>query len=145
MPSAAESPFHYIDPYEIQAFPPREVDEAIARAGIEYAELIDGIAGLLLSRSPRFAQDLAPYLASYFHDHNMPPSLPPEARAILADMIADPETVCVDTFRSFAPVVLLKACTLAVETFIQNRPGWVLKAIPQFTSIRQTLLAPPEL
>lgn len=139
MSSAVETyHYQYIDPYEIQSFPPREVDEAITAVGIEYSELIDWIAGLLSNRSPRFAQDLAPYLASYFHDHNFPRPLSEDESACLCAMLADPEKVKVETFRAIVPKVLLKACTLAVETFIQNRPSWVLKAIPQFVAIRQS-------
>jgi hypothetical protein len=39
------------------------------------------------------------------------------------------------------PLATQKATTLAVETFIQNRPSWVLKAVPQFSTIKQAVLA----
>lgn len=133
--------YQYIDPGEIQCWPPKEVEEAIAAAKIDYAEFLDNIAGLLVSRSPRFAQDLAPFLESYFHEHNFSQPLSPVERAGLLAMIKDPETLVTDEFRRLVPVVIAKACTLAVETFIQNRPGWVLKAIPQFSTIKQAVSA----
>ena len=46
----------YIDPFEIQCFPPREVDEAMSSAGVEYPDLLEAIAGLLQTRSPRLRQ-----------------------------------------------------------------------------------------
>ena len=54
-------------------------------------------------------------------------------------MIDNPETIDTVEFKRLAPIVIAKATTLAVETFIQNRPGWVLKAIPQFGTIRQVV------
>lgn len=132
--------FQYIDPSEIQAWPPKEVEEAIEAAGIDYAEFLDGVTGLLIQRSPRFAQDLCPYLESYFHEHNLETPLSEADMARLQGMIQDPETIEVEAFRTLAPIVLLKACTLATETFIQNRPGWVLKAIPHFTTIRKEVM-----
>ena len=53
--------------------------------------------------------------------------------------VADPESLVVDEFKRLVPMVLLKATTLAVETFIQNRPGWVLKAVPQFATIKSAV------
>ncbi|MFN3432190.1 MAG: hypothetical protein ACK46X_19855 [Candidatus Sericytochromatia bacterium] len=131
----------YIDPYEIQCWPPKEVEDAIAQAGIEYADLLEGVAALLVSRSPRFAQDLAPYLESYFHEHNFDRPLTPVENAGLRSMMANPETMVVEEFRRLVPLATAKATTLAVETFIQNRPGWVLKAVPQFSTIKQAVLA----
>jgi hypothetical protein len=133
----------YIDPGEIQCWPPKEVEEAIQAAGIDYAEFIDNIAGLLVQRSPRFAQDLAPFLESYFHEHNFTQPLTPVEQAGLAAMIANPETLVVEEFKRLVPVVIAKACTLAVETFVQNRPTWVLKAIPQFSTIKQAVVDKP--
>lgn len=132
----AASDFTYIDPFEIQGWPPKEVEEAISAAGVEYVDLLEGIAGLLLTRSPRFACDLAPMFNSYLHAHNYERPLTAEEEAKVRAMIADPETVDVAYVRGIAPLVMLKATTLAVETFIQNRPGWVLKAIPQLSTIR---------
>jgi hypothetical protein len=131
----------YIDPYEIQCWPPKEVEDAIAQAGIEYPDLLEGVAGLLVSRSPRFAQDLAPYLESYFHEHNFDRPLSPVEDAGLRSMIANPDSLVVDEFKRLVPMVLIKATTLAVETFIQNRPGWVLKAVPQFATIKSAVMA----
>lgn len=131
----------FIDPYEIQCWPPKEVEEAIAQAGIEYPDLLEGVAGLLVSRSPRFAQDLAPYMESYFHEHNFDRPLTPVELAGLKAMMANPEDMVVEEFRRLVPMVLLKATTLAVETFVQNRPGWVLKAVPQFATIRSAVIA----
>ncbi|MNS20122.1 hypothetical protein D3C72_518540 [compost metagenome] len=131
----------YIDPYEIQCWPPKEVEDAIAQAGIEYADLLEGVAALLVSRSPRFAQDLAPYLESYFHEHNFDRPLTPVEHAGLRSMMANPETMVVEEFRRLVPLATQKATTLAVETFIQNRPSWVLKAVPQFSTIKQAVLA----
>lgn len=133
--------YHYIDPYEIQCWPPKEVEDAIAQAGIEYPDLLEGVAALLVTRSPRFAQDLAPYMESYFHEHNFDRPLTPVEDAGLRSMIANPETMVVEEFKRLVPMVLLKATTLAVETFIQNRPAWVLKAVPQFSTIKQAVLA----
>jgi hypothetical protein len=132
-------PYEYIDPYEIQCFPPREVDEAMEKKGVEYPDLLEAIAGLLQTRSPRFAQDLCPFLESYMHEHNFitPLSAPDEAR--LRDMIAHPETVEVALFARLVPNVLLKASTLATETFVQTRPGWVLKALPQLNTIKRVM------
>lgn len=132
--------YRYIDPGEIQAWPPKEVEEAIAQAGLDYADFLDGIAGLLVQRSPRFAQDLAPYMDSYFHDHNFDRPLTPVEEAGLRAMIADPEKIVLAEFERLVPIVIHKATTLAVETFIQNRPGWVLKAIPHFTKIKHDVL-----
>lgn len=131
----------YIDPYEIQCWPPKEVEDAIAQAGIEYPDLLEGVAALLITRSPRFAQDLAPYMESYFHEHNFDRPLTPVEVAGLRSMIADPESLVVEEFKRLVPMVLLKATTLAVETFIQNRPSWVLKAVPQFATIKQAIIA----
>jgi hypothetical protein len=131
----------YIDPYEIQCWPPKEVEDAIAQAGIEYPDLLEGVAGLLVSRSPRFAQDLAPYLESYFHEHNFDRPLSPVELAGLKAMIGNPDSLVVEEFKRLVPMVLLKATTLAVETFIQNRPGWVLKAVPQFATIKSAVMA----
>lgn len=131
----------YIDPYEIQCWPPKEVEDAIAQAGIEYPDLLEGVAALLLTRSPRFAQDLAPYMESYFHPHNLDRPLSPVEDAGLRSMMANPESLVVDEFKRLVPMVLLKATTLAVETFIQNRPSWVLKAVPQFSTIKQAIIA----
>lgn len=132
----AASDFTYIDPFEIQGWPPKEVEEAIAVAGVPYVDLLEGIAGLLLTRSPRFACDLAPMFNSYMHPHNYERPLSSEEESRIRAMIADPEIVDVDYVRERAPLVVLKATTLAVETFIQNRPGWVLKAIPQLANIK---------
>lgn len=129
-------PFIYIDPYEIQCWPPQEVDDAMAQAGIEYAYLLDAIAGLLVTRSPRFAQDLCPFLASYLHDHNFTQPVTPADLARLQAMIEQPETVDVQAFASLVPLVLQKATTLATETFVQKRPSWVLKALPHLGVIR---------
>jgi hypothetical protein len=131
----------FIDPYEIQCWPPKEVESAIAEAGIEYPDLLEGVAALLVSRSPRFAQDLAPYLESYFHEHNFDRPLTPVELAGLKAMMANPEDLVVDEFKRLVPMVILKATTLAVETFIQNRPAWVLKAVPQFSTIKSAVLA----
>lgn len=133
--------YHFIDPGEIQCWPPKEVEEAIEAAGIEYPDFLEGIAGLLTQRSPRFAQDLAPFLASYFHEHNFDRPLSEDEHTRIAGMIEDPEQVDVEMLRATVPIVLLKACTLAVETFIQNRPGWVLKAIPHFNTIKKEVVA----
>ena len=131
----------YIDPYEIQCWPPKEVEAAIAQAGIEYPDLLEGVAGLVGTRSPRFAQDLAPSMESYFHEHNVERPLTPVEDAGLRSMIANPETLVVEEFKRLVPMVLLKATTLAVETFIQTRPSWVLKAVPQFSTIKQAVTA----
>lgn len=130
------SDFTFIDPFEIQGWPPKEVEEAIAAAGVEYVDLLEGIAGLLLTRSPRFACDLAPMFNSYLHSHNYERPLTAEEEGRIRAMIADPEIVDVEYVRGIAPLVVLKATTLAVETFIQNRPGWVMKAIPQLGNIK---------
>ena len=130
----------YIDPGEIQCWPPKEVEDAISAAQIEYPDFLEGIAGLLVTRSPRFAQDLAPYLSSYFHEHNFERPLTPDEHARLAGMIENPDSIVVAEFERLTPLVLLKACTLAVETFIQNRPTWVLKAIPHFHKIKDSVL-----
>jgi hypothetical protein len=132
--------YYFIDPYEIQCFPPREVDDAITKESIEYPDLLEGVAGILITRSPRFAQDLAPFLESYLHEHNFDYPLTEAELANLKAMIQQPETVCIDDFKCLAPRVLLKACTLAVETFLQSRPSWVLKAIPQLPAIKDSLL-----
>lgn len=131
--------YQYIDPGEIQCWPPKEVEEAITQAGIEYPDFLEGVAGLLIQRSPRFAQDLCPFLESYFHDHNFDPPISEPDQARLRAMIDNPDTIDALEFRRLAPIVISKATTLAVETFIQNRPGWVLKAIPQFGTIRQVV------
>ncbi|HEY9724721.1 MAG TPA: hypothetical protein V6D47_22150 [Oscillatoriaceae cyanobacterium] len=133
--------YRFIDPGEIQAWPPKEVEEAIAQAGLDYADFLDGIAGLLVQRSPRFAQDLAPFMASYFHEHNFDRPITPVEEAGLRAMLADPEKIVLTEFERLVPIVIHKATTLAVETFIQNRPTWVLKAIPHFTKIKHDLLA----
>jgi hypothetical protein len=133
--------YQYIDPYEIQCWPPKEVEDAIAQAGIEYPDLLEGVAALLVSRSPRFAQDLAPYLESYFHEHNFDRPLTPVELAGLKAMMANPEDLVVDEFKRLVPLVILKATTLAVETFIQNRPAWVRTAVPQFSTSRSAVLA----
>lgn len=128
--------FLYIDPFEIQCWPPQEVDDALTKLGVEYPDLLDAIAGLLVSRSPRFAQDLCPFLESYMHDHNFTVPLAPADEARLRAMIAAPETIVVTEFARLAPLVLQKATTLATETFVQKRPSWVLKALPHLGMIR---------
>lgn len=133
--------FRYVDPSEIQCWPPTEVEEALSRAAIPYPELLEGIAGLLIARSPRFAQDLAPFFVTYFHPHNFERALSAEEEAKLRGMIERPETIELAEFERLAPIVLHKSCTLAVETFIQNRPAWVLKAIDNFEQIRGGVLA----
>ena len=143
MATFTEAPtFIYIDPYEIQCWPPQEVDDAMTKAGIDYADLLDAIAGLLVSRSPRFAQDLCPFLASYMHDHNFTQPVSEADVARLQAMIADPETVDVKEFQRLVPLVIQKATTLAVETFVQKRPSWVLKALPHLGLIRGIVGAP---
>lgn len=138
MSSLYEPPTYvFIDPYEIQCFPPREVDEAMAASGVEYPDLLEAIAGLLQTRSPRFAQDLCPFLESYMHEHNFSRPLTSVELLKLGAMIADPETVDIAAFEELVPNVLLKACTLATETFVQKRPSWVLKALPQLNTIRR--------
>lgn len=137
MAAFTEAPtFIYIDPYEIQCWPPQEVDDAISAKGIEYPDLLDAIAGLLVSRSPRFAQDLCPFLASYMHDHNYTQPVTEAEIAMLQAMIEAPETVDVTAFKRLVPLVLQKATTLATETFVQKRPSWVLKALPHLNVIR---------
>ena len=128
--------FLYIDPFEIQCWPPQEVDDALTKLGVEYPDLLDAIAGLLVSRSPRFAQDLCPFLESYMHDHNFPAPLAPADEERLRAMIANPETIVVTEFSRLVPLVLQKATTLATETFVQKRPSWVLKALPHLGTIR---------
>ena len=44
-------------------------------------------------------------------------------------------------FGRLVPNVLLKACTLATETFVQKRPSWVLKALPHMNTIKKVTLA----
>jgi hypothetical protein len=129
--------YAFIDPFEIQCFPPREVDEAMTAVGVEYPDLLEAIAGLLQTRSPRFAQDLCPYLESYMHEHNYTRPLAEAEEAQLRAMIAEPETVDVTAFERLVPNVLLKACTLATETFVQKRPSWVLKALPNLNLIKK--------
>jgi hypothetical protein len=129
--------YAFIDPFEIQCFPPREVDEAMTAAGVEYPDLLEAIASLLQTRSPRFAQDLCPFLESYMHEHNYARPLTEAEEARLRGMIADPETVDVAAFEQLVPNVLLKACTLATETFVQKRPSWVLKALPKLNLIKK--------
>lgn len=137
MASFADVPlFLYIDPFEIQCWPPQEVDDAMSQAGVEYPDLLDAIAGLLVSRSPRFAQDLCPFLASYMHEHNFTQPVSPEDEARLRAMIENPETVDVKAFAALVPLVLQKATTLATETFVQKRPSWVLKALPHLGMIK---------
>jgi hypothetical protein len=131
--------YEFIDPYEIQCFPPREVDEAMEKTGVEYPDLLEAIAGLLQTRSPRFAQDLCPFLESYMHEHNFSQPLAPADEERLRAMLLNPETVEVAQFARLVPNVLLKACTLATETFVQNRPGWVLKALPQLNTIKRVM------
>jgi hypothetical protein len=131
--------YQYIDPGEIQCWPPKEVEDAIAVAGIEYPDFLEGVAGLLIQRSARFAQDLCPFLESYFHEHNFDPPISEADQARLRAMIDNPESIDALEFRRLAPIVIAKATTLAVETFIQNRPGWVMKAIPQFGTIKQAV------
>lgn len=133
--------FRYVDPCEIQCWPPTEVEEALARSAIQYPELLEGIAGLLIARSPRFAHDLAPFFVTYFHPHNFEKPLAPDEEQLLRGMIEQPETIDLEVFERLAPIVLHKSCTLAVETFIQNRPAWVLKAIENFGQIRTSILA----
>lgn len=130
----------FIDPFEIQCFPPREVDEAMTAAGVEYPDLLETIAGLLQTRSPRFAQDLCPFLESYMHEHNFTRPLAPAEEEQLRAMIASPETVDVGAFERLVPMVLQKACTLATETFVQKRPAWVLKALPKLGTIQKHML-----
>ena len=128
--------FLYIDPYEIQCWPPQEVDDAMTKIGVQYPDLLDAIAGLLVQRSPRFAQDLCPFLASYMHEHNFTAPVSPVDEARLRAMIEQPETIVVTEFARLCPLVLQKATTLATETFVQKRPGWVLKALPHLGMIR---------
>lgn len=127
--------FIYIDPYEIQCWPPQEVDDAMGRAGIEYPYLLDAIAGLLVSRSPRFAEDLCPFLESYLHEHNFTGPVSEDDLNRMRTMIALPSTVDLKFFDRLVPLVLQKATTLATETFVQKRPGWVLKALPHLSKI----------
>lgn len=145
MSALTETPtYRFIDPYEIQCFPPKDVDDAMAAAGVDYPDLLEGIAGLLVSRSPRFAQDLVPFLESYFHEHNFSQPLSEFEEAMLRGMIASPTTIDVKSFERLVPEVLLKATTLAVETFVQTRQGWVLKAMAHLDKIRDALaLAEP--
>ena len=131
--------YRFIDPYEIQCFPPTDVDSAMASSGVAYPDLLEAIAGLLVSRSPRFAQDLVPFLESYFHEHNYSRPLSEFEEASLRGMITVPETIDLRSFEEMLPNVLLKATTLAVETFVQKRPGWVLKAMPHLGKIRDAL------
>jgi hypothetical protein len=127
--------FIYIDPYEIQCWPPQEVDEAMGKLGIEYPSLLDAIAGLLVSRSPRFAEDLCPFLESYLHAHNFPGPVTEDDLNRMRAMIALPSTVDLQLFERVVPLVLQKATTLATETFVQKRPSWVLKALPHLPKI----------
>ena len=132
--------YAFIDPFEIQCFPPREVDEAMSEIGVEYPDLLEAIAGLLQTRSPRFAQDLCPFLESYMHEHNFGRPLSEKEEAGLRAMIANPETIDVTAFETLVPDVLMKACTLATETFVQKRPSWVLKALPKLTLIKKVVI-----
>jgi hypothetical protein len=71
------------------------------------------------------------------HEHNYTSPLSEAEEARLRGMIADPETVDVTAFEQLVPNVLLKACTLATETFVQKRPSWVLKALPKLNLIKK--------
>lgn len=133
--------YAFIDPFEIQCFPPREVDEAMVAAEVEYPDMLEALAGLLQTRSPRFAQDLCPFLESYMHQHNFTFPLTPEQETQLRGMIADPDTIDVKLFETLVPLVLKKACTLATETFVQNRPAWVLKALPNLNLIKKVVIS----
>ncbi|MDB5102118.1 MAG: hypothetical protein JWM80_6539 [Cyanobacteria bacterium RYN_339] len=132
--------YAFIDPFEIQCFPPREVDEAMESVGVDYPDLLEAIAGLLQTRSPRFAQDLCPFLESYMHEHNYARPLTEAEDAQLRGMIAAPDTMDVTAFERLVPNVLMKACTLATETFVQKRPSWVLKALPKLTLIKKVVI-----
>lgn len=134
-------PYLYVDPQEIQSWPPDAVAAAMAAADLAYADLLEGLAELLITRSPRFVGDLAPYLTSYFHAHNVVRPLGDVEYASLAAMLDDPSTLDWEEFRRVVPTVFTKACTLAVESFVQEKPGWVVKAIDRFPATRRTLLA----
>lgn len=131
----------YVDPKEIQGWPPDALAAAMASADLSYVDLLEGMAELLLSHSPRFLEALARCLTSYFHAHNVERPLGDAEYASLAAMLDDPSTLDWEEFRRVVPGVFAKACTLAVESYVQERPNWVIKAIDRIPSTRRTLLA----
>lgn len=111
----------WIDPQEIQAWPPPELAKTLERVGLNYAIFLDRLAGQLLASDPCFGAQREACLAAYLHSHNLNPPLETECVERLNMMLEKPELLDFKCFERWAPLVVLKATTLATETFLHER------------------------
>jgi hypothetical protein len=109
-----------IDPDEVQAWPPEELEPVLARTGGDYAAALERLAIQLLANMPAFRVARDACLASYMHPHNFPSALAPEDEERLRVMLEAPEALDVSCFEQAVPLVVRKANTLAVETWVHD-------------------------
>jgi hypothetical protein len=109
-----------IDPDEVQAWPPEELEPALASTGQDYPAALERLAAALLVSEPGFREARDACLASYMHPHNFLTPLAPEVEEQLRLMLEAPHTLDVSCFEHWVPLVVRKATTLAVETWVHG-------------------------
>ncbi|MEB3198187.1 MAG: hypothetical protein VKP62_13385 [Candidatus Sericytochromatia bacterium] len=129
MSLAAEQPL--IDPGEIQAWPPEPVAQVLASCGRDYAYLLERLARHLMRAEPDFRASRQACLAAYLHPHNVLAPLDSERFEYLQGMLEAPDTLDMALFETWVPLVVLKATTLATETYVHNHLDQVVAAVPR--------------
>ncbi|MEB3221071.1 MAG: hypothetical protein VKS61_03240 [Candidatus Sericytochromatia bacterium] len=111
---------HVIDPDEVQAWPPDELKPVLARTGQDYPCALERLATQLLASAPAFRAARDACLASYMHPHNFLTPLAPAEEDHLRAMLEQPHTLDASCFERWVPLVVRKANTLAVETWVHG-------------------------
>ncbi|MEB3329312.1 MAG: hypothetical protein VKQ33_08790 [Candidatus Sericytochromatia bacterium] len=111
---------HVIDPDEVQAWPPEALEPVLTRTGEDYPTALERLAIELLGTTPAFRAARDACLASYMHPHNFPQTLDPEVEERLRVMLEAPDALDVSCFERWVPLVVRKANTLAVETWVHD-------------------------
>lgn len=109
-----------IDPDEVQAWPPEELEPVIARSGTDYPGLLERLATRLLESQPDFRTARDACFASYLHPHNVLTPLEPEVEERLREMVEGHQAIDAAWFERWVPLVVRKANTLAVETWVHG-------------------------
>ena len=117
-----------IDPDEVQAWPPEELEPVIAGSGTDYPGLLEQLAIRLLASEPGFREARDACFASYLHPHNFLTPLEPEVEERLREMVEGNQAIDATWFERWVPLVVRKANTLAVET-------WVHGNVPQAVAL----------
>lgn len=115
----------WIDPQEIQAWPPAGLAELLERSGLDYVTFLDRLAAQLVAHDPGFGAQREVCLAAYLHPHNFDPPLEAERLERLSAMLETRELLDFQCFERWAPLVVLKATTLATETYLHERGAHV--------------------